>query len=98
MMKIPKYIDFRGFLRFQILYLLNKKKLCGDDLADIIGKKKFGKLTPGTIYPALKYLRSNKLVSFKQDGRKKIYKLTKKGERKYKIIKRIFKKMFKEVF
>ena len=97
-MKTSKYVDFKGFLRFKILYLLKKKRLCGDELADIIGKKKFSKLTPGTIYPALKYLRGNKLILFKQYGRKKIYKLTKRGEKEYKKIKRIFKRIFKEVF
>jgi len=97
-MKNSKYVDFKGFLRFKILNLLNKKKLCGDELAEHIGSKKFGKLTPGTIYPVLGVLRENKLISFKQIGRKKIYKLTKKGEKEYKIIKRIFKKMFKEIF
>lgn len=96
-MKMPKYIDVKGLLRFHILSLLKKKKLCGDDLAEIIGKKKYGKLTPGTIYPALKYLRENKLIKYKQYGRKKNYTLTKKGLNEYKIIKRIFKKMFKEI-
>jgi len=96
-MKIPKYIDVKGFLRFHILNLLSKRKLCGDDLADIIGNRKYGKLTPGTIYPALKYLRGNKLIVFKQKGRKKIYSLTKKGTGEYKITKRIFKKIIKEI-
>ena len=96
-MKTPKYIDIKGLLSFHILSLLNKKKLCGDELADIIGKRKYGKLTPGTIYPALKYLRENKLIKYKQIGRKKIYSLTKKGSNEYKITKRIFKKMFKEI-
>ena len=49
-MKMPKYIDIKGVLSFHILSLLKKKKLCGDELAEIIGKKKYGKLTPGTIY------------------------------------------------
>ena len=96
-MKIPKYIDVKGLLSFHILSLLKRKQLCGDELAEIIGKKKYGKLTPGTIYPALKYLRENKLIKFKQKGRKKNYILTKKGLTEYKIIKRIYKKMFKEI-
>ena len=95
-MKIPKYIDVKGFLSFHILNLLSKKKLCGDDLADIIGNKKYGKLTPGTIYPALKYLRENRLIIFKQKGRKKIYSLTKNGLEECKITRRIFKKIIKE--
>lgn len=96
-MKIPKYIDIKGMLSFHILSLLKKKKLCGDELAEIIGNKKYGKLTPGTIYPALKYLRENKLIKFKQKGRKKNYTLTKKGLNEYKIIKRIFRRMVKEI-
>ena len=96
-MKFPKYIDVKGMLSLNILSLLNKKGLCGDELADIIGNKKYGKLTPGTIYPALKYLRENKLVIFKQKGRKKIYSLTNKGLEEYKIIRRIFKRMIKEI-
>ena len=94
-MKSPNYIDVKGFLSFHIMDLLNKKKLCGDELADIIGNKRYGKLTPGTIYPALKYLRENKLIVYKQKGRKKVYSLTKKGLDEYKITKRIFKRMFK---
>ena len=96
-MKIPKYIDVKGLLSFHILDLLSKKQLCGDELADIIGNKKYGKLTPGTIYPALKSLREKKLIKFKQKGRKKIYSLTKKGLDEYKILKIIFKRMFKEI-
>jgi len=96
-MKLPKYMDFRGFLSLQILHQLNKKRLCGDELASIIGVKKSGKLTPGTIYPALKFLRKSKLISLKQKGRKKIYFLTKKGLTEYRISKKLFKNMFKDI-
>jgi DNA-binding PadR family transcriptional regulator len=96
-MKLPKYIEFKGFLTLHILHLIKKNKVCGDDIAEIIGSKKGNKLTPGTIYPALKYLRKNKLIIYKQLGRKKIYSLTKKGDCEYKIIKRMFRKMFKEM-
>jgi PadR family transcriptional regulator, regulatory protein PadR len=91
--KTPRFFDLKSLLTFQILHEINKKPLCGDELAEIIGKRKYGKLTPGTIYPALKKLRNNKLVSCKIDGRKKLYKLSKKGKSEYKISKRIIKKM-----
>jgi len=94
-MKIPRFLDLKSLLTFQILHELNKGKLCGDDLAFIIGKRKFGKLTPGTIYPALKKLRKNNLIKYKQKGRKKIYSLTKKGQEEYLIIKRVIKKMLR---
>ncbi len=98
-MKTPKYINLKGFLLFQILYELHRnKRLCGDELAEIIGKKKGEKLTPGTIYPALKYLRRKKLVSYKKEGRKKYYRLTEEGKKEYLLCKRIFVKVFKGLF
>ena len=96
-MKLPKFIEFKGFLTLHVLHLIKKNKVCGDDIAEIIGSKKGNKLTPGTIYPALKYLRENKLIKYKQKGRKKVYTLNKKGLEEYKIIKRILKRMFKEI-
>jgi len=96
-MEKRRLIDLRGFLSFHILHELRRKRLCGDDLAEIIGKKKSSKLTPGTIYPALKNLRRNKLVSFKQEGRKKFYTLTAKGKKEYITSKKLFKKTYKDI-
>lgn len=88
------YIDMKGFLSFLILHELSKKKLCGEDLAETIGKRKSGKLTPGTIYPALKVLREQKLVNMKQSGRKKNYLLTKKGQKELKNTYKEFRRLF----
>jgi len=96
-MKRRRVIDLKGFLSFQIVHELRRKRLCGDDLAEIIGRKKSSKLTPGTIYPALKNLRHNKLVAFKQEGRKKLYTLTPKGKREYTEAKKLFKKIFTDI-
>ncbi|MBI2673453.1 PadR family transcriptional regulator [Candidatus Woesearchaeota archaeon] len=93
-MKLPKVIDFRGFLSFLILHELNGKRLCGDELAKIIGSRKAGKLTPGTIYPALKKLRKAKLVYVRQTGRKKNYYLTKRGKKELRITYRLFGNIF----
>lgn len=93
----PKVISLKGFLAFQILHELAKSKLCGDELADIIGSKKGSKLTPGTIYPALKFLRKKKLIHHKKAGRKKIYTITESGEKEYKIVRENFLKIFKSV-
>jgi len=92
--KYPKFIDFRGFLSFLIINELNKKNLCGDELAVIIGNRKYGKLTPGTIYPTLKRLRESRLISMKQTGRKKNYFLTKKGKKELRIAYRVFGNIF----
>ena len=90
-------LSTKGFLAFQILHELRKSKLCGDDLASIIGRKKGRKLTPGTIYPALKYLRKNKLVQHKKDGRKKLYTLTFTGEKEYENVRENFLLIFDDI-
>lgn len=76
------------------MHELSKKKLCGEDLARTIGKRKGSKLTPGTIYPALKSLRQKKLIEFEQDGREKVYFLTKGGKRELTLAYRDFGKLF----
>jgi DNA-binding PadR family transcriptional regulator len=97
-LKQPQYLSLNGFLAFQILHELRGEKLCGDDLAQIIGNKKGSKLTPGTIYPALKFLRRKKLIKHKKMGRKKIYNLTEIGTEEYEIYKKNFKKIFNQIF
>ena len=91
---LPPLIDMRGFLSFFILHELSHNKLCGDDLALAIGSKRYGKLSPGTIYPALKRLKKLKLVNFRSEGRKKVYFLTETGkkelEQKYNLFSNIF--------
>lgn len=72
-------LEFKGFLSFLILYELEKKPLCGEDLAKSIGARRGSELTPGTIYPTLKKLKKLKLMTFKRFGRKKFYKLTDAG-------------------
>ncbi len=94
----PRILDLRGFLSFQILSELRKGKRCGDELAASIGRKKGAKLTPGTIYPALKKLKKAKLIfSCKREGRKKHYEITKNGKREYNLTKKIVKKMFRGI-
>ena len=95
--KPPQVLTMKGFLAFQILHELKKHSLCGDELARNIGGKKGSKLTPGTIYPSLKYLRKHKLVTRKRSGRKKNYNLTDKGKEEYKIFRRNFIRIFKEI-
>ena len=93
-MEQPKHLKLKGLLAFKLLHELNKKRLCGDELAKAIGEKFGAKLTPGTIYPALKFLRKMKLVSYKKFGRKKTYSLTEEGKDELRILKRSFKRIF----
>jgi len=74
-------LHLKGFLTFLILHELNLNSLCGDELAKKIGKRKGAQLTPGTIYPALKRLRRKKLISYRRNGRKKVYLLTEDGKK-----------------
>ncbi len=92
-MKLPRVVRIKNLLRFQILYHLSIKKLCGDELAELISLSKKNKLTPGTIYPALKFLKNKKLIKYTQKSRKKIYYLTKKGKEEYKLAKKLLNKM-----
>lgn len=77
-------IDFKGFLSFLILHEISYRPLTGKDLAIKIGRRKNGKdgrrLSPGTIYPALKRLRNDGLVTYTQIGKRKLYELTEDGE------------------
>ncbi|HLC22621.1 MAG TPA: PadR family transcriptional regulator [Candidatus Nanoarchaeia archaeon] len=94
-MKSSGLISLKGLLAFQILHLLHKKECCGDDLANLIGNKKGSKLTPGTIYPALKFLRRKKLIAYRKNGRKKLYSLTKAGKKEYRNVHTTFVSIFK---
>jgi DNA-binding PadR family transcriptional regulator len=67
----------KGFLTFLILWLLNKKTMTGAEIAQELERRKGHKPSPGTIYPALKYLTERELL--KVDKFKK-YSLTKKGK------------------
>jgi DNA-binding PadR family transcriptional regulator len=95
--KLPKYIEMKGFLSLRILGLLNDDKMCGDELASEIGKFKGNKLTPGTIYPTLKQLRKYKLVSRKKEGRKKVYELTSEGKKELKKMQNLLKIIIKKI-
>lgn len=89
-----EYMELKGFLSFLILHEVGQKKLCGEDLAKKIGRRKGAMLTPGTIYPALKKLRKKKLVKYRREGRKKIYFLTETGEKELGLLYTLFSNYF----
>lgn len=70
----------RGMLSFLILFLLSKRPMHGQELAEEIGKRKGDKPSPGTIYPALKSLKENGFVSEQRDGKMIQYTLTPEGK------------------
>ena len=60
--------DMRGLLGFLILFLLSKKPMHGQDLADEIAKRRGERPSPGTIYPALKSLREMGFIIEEKDS------------------------------
>jgi len=77
--EIPNCCDMRGMLSFQMLWLLSKKSMNGQEIAEALGKRRGTKPTPGTIYPALKELRKKGLVKTEKKGRETIYTLSRQG-------------------
>ena len=90
----PQLLHLKGFLSFLILHELSVEKLCGEELALKIGRRKGSVLTPGTIYPALKNLHKLKLVESRRDGRKKYYELTQRGHTELKSLYKKFSNYF----
>lgn len=90
--------DMRGMLSFLILFLLSKKPMHGQELAEEIGKRKGGKPSPGTIYPALKALKEAGLIKETKSGKTITYRLTERGGRGFEHAKIHFCRVFIDVF
>lgn len=71
---------YKGNLKIIVLKELSKKDMSGYSLMKSLAEATGKKPSPGSIYPLLDELRSNGLVSMKEEGRKKIYSLTKTGK------------------
>lgn len=70
--------ELKGFLSLIILWSLRGKTLTGSQIADEIARRRGTKPSPGTIYPALKDLRTRGLIA---TNPQKVYRLTPKGEK-----------------
>jgi PadR family transcriptional regulator, regulatory protein PadR len=73
--------DMRGMLSFQILWLLSKKPMHGEQIAKEIERRRGEKPKAGTLYPALKELNGKKLVNGKKSGKIVVYSITPLGQR-----------------
>ena len=69
----------RGMLSFQILWLLSKRSMYGQELATEIGKRRGEKPSCGTIYPALKDLETRGMIKAHAEGHNNVYELTPEG-------------------
>lgn len=90
--------DMRGLLSFLILFILSKKPMHGQEIADEIEKRKGERPSPGTIYPALKSLHAAGLILEKKEGKTITYSLTEDGKQGLKIAKMRFCKTFMGIF
>jgi len=89
----------RGMLGFLILFLLSKKPMHGQELADEITRRKGEKPSPGTIYRAVKNLREREFISSdEKEGKTVTYTLTERGRNALRISKRRFIRTFLGVF
>ncbi len=86
--------DMRGLLSFQILWLLSKKKMHGEEIAKEIGKRRGEKPKAGTLYPALKDLNNKKLIKRKKTGKIITYSITSSGEKAVKVAMAYFVRSF----
>ena len=91
--------DMRGMLGFLILFLLSKRTMNGQEIADEIANRKGERPSPGTIYPALKSLRLMEFIEVEEkEGKAISYKLTERGTNALKVSKRRFTRTFLGVF
>lgn len=74
-----EHCDMRGFLSFIILWLLSKKEMYGQELAQEIAKRKGERPNPGTLYPALRNLEKKGLIRSQSSGRTRTYTITTLG-------------------
>ncbi|MCW3975916.1 MAG: PadR family transcriptional regulator [Candidatus Bathyarchaeota archaeon] len=95
---IPTCCDMRGMLSFLILWLLTKRSMYGQEIAEELAKMRGTKPTPGTIYPALKELRIKGLIKAKKEGKNVIYSLTDSGKNGIDEACKYFCSSFGEIF
>jgi DNA-binding PadR family transcriptional regulator len=90
----PVCCDMRGFLSFLILFLLSKKPMHGQEIADELEKRKGERPSPGTIYPALKLLKENGFIDEQKQGKTIVYTLSADGKASLRLAKQKFARMF----
>lgn len=86
--------DMRGLLSFQILFLLSKRPMHGEEIAQEIKKRRGEKPKAGTIYPALKELSSKGLIKGVKSGKIIVYSITESGKESLRHAMRYFVRSF----
>ena len=86
--------DMKGFLSFLILWIVRKEAKTGSEITLELEERKGTRPSPGTIYPALKYLKEKGLLKMNDD---KAYTLTKAGEKELEDAILYFFKTFNDI-
>lgn len=89
--------DMRGMLSFQIMWLLSKGRMHGEQIAEEIEKRRGAKPKAGTLYPALKELKDAGLIKGNKSGKLITYALTAQGKGSLKRAVMYFCRSFGEV-
>ncbi len=96
-MAVSACCDTRGFLSLYLLWLLSKRKMYGQELADEVEKRRGRRPKPGTLYPALKALEKKKLIKRSAEKTEISYFLTSKGRTALREAVKYFRKAFWEI-
>lgn len=84
----------KGHLSFLLMWILSRKRMSGAEIARELKKRKGSKPSPGTLYPALKELKEKGLVDCDE---KKVYSLTRKGEKELRSACSLFHRIFHDI-
>ena len=85
-------------LSFHVLWLLSRKPRHGEDISKELAKKRGCKPKAGTIYPALKDLKSKGLIRGEKKGKTIVYSITPEGKKVVKNSCDYFYHTFGEIF
>ncbi len=94
----PACCDMRGLLSFSILWLLTKRDMYGQEIAEELAQRRGTKPNPGTLYPALAELEKRGHVETRKEGRKKTYTLTEQGTESARVACEYFCRAYGEIF
>ena len=83
--------EMKGYLTYLILWNLSQTRMNGAQITREFEKRRGTKPSPGTIYPALKELKTKGLIAVDD---KKTYSLTIDGENELKSACKLFCKIF----
>ncbi|MBI4361989.1 MAG: helix-turn-helix transcriptional regulator [Euryarchaeota archaeon] len=75
--------DSRGLLSFLLLWLLQKRPMYGNQLAEELERRRGVRPNPGTLYPALRMLERRGLITSRDEDGKKVCFITALGKRQF---------------